>query len=145
MSVELKCVQEFWGNGNPKSEGFYLNGERHNSSGPAFLRWYANGQLEHEAYWLNGNRHNAAGPAFRRWWDNGQLYYESYLLNGTYHNAAGPAFRRWLANGQLACEEYWLDDERLPKAEWEARVKPAPCDGKVVEIEGRKYKLVAVR
>jgi antitoxin component YwqK of YwqJK toxin-antitoxin module len=95
MSVELTCVQEFWGNGKLLSEEFF-NSE--------------------------GNRHNAAGPAYRSWHENGQLVYESYYLKGERHNAAGPAFREWHENGQLAAEEYWLNGGQLPKAEWEAAV-----------------------
>jgi antitoxin component YwqK of YwqJK toxin-antitoxin module len=116
MSVELTCVQEFWENGRLMREWFTTS---------------------------YGRQHNDAGPAFREWHENGQLVYESYWLNGNRHNAAGPAVRRWHENGQLAVEEYWLNGMKLTKAEWEARVKPAPCDGKVVEIEGRRYKLVA--
>ena len=144
MSVELKCVQEFHENGKIKREEFRnSDGELHNEAGPAYREWHEDGQLEHESYWLNGNRHNAAGPAYREWHENGQLEYEGYWLNGNRHNAAGPAIRSWLANGQLEREAYWLNDRQLPKAEWEAAVNPAPCDGKVVEIEGRRYKLVA--
>ena len=121
MSVELKCVQEYYANGNPKSEEFFNS---------------------------DGENHNAAGPAYRRWNENGALVYESYWLDDNRHNAAGPAFRRWNGKGELEREEYWLNGKELPKAEWEAAVNPAPCDGKVVEIEveieGRKYKLVAV-
>jgi antitoxin component YwqK of YwqJK toxin-antitoxin module len=144
MSVELKCVQEFWGNGKLKREEFFnSDGERHNAAGLAFREWNENGQLAYEMYCLNGNRHNAAGPAYRQWHGNGQLAYEMYYLNGEFHNAAGPAYRYWHENGTLAIEEYWLNGRKLTKAAWEAAVNPAPCDGKVVEIEGRKYKLVA--
>jgi antitoxin component YwqK of YwqJK toxin-antitoxin module len=118
MSVELTCVQEYYANGKLKSEEFFNSeGKRHNAAGPAYREWHENGQLKHEEYWLNGKRHNDAGPAIRRWYENGQLWSEAYWING-----------RWLT-----------------KAEWEARVNPAPCDGKVVEIEGRKYKLVATK
>jgi antitoxin component YwqK of YwqJK toxin-antitoxin module len=134
MSVELKCVQSFWANGKLKSEEFFnSDGKRHNAAGPAVRSWHENGQLVYESYWLNGKRHNAAGPAVRYWYENGQLEYEMYYLHGKRHNATGPAYRRWDENGQLRLEEYWLNGRELTKAEWEAKVKPAPCDGVVVE------------
>ena len=144
MSAELKCVQEFHKNGKLKREEFFnSDGERHNESGPAYRRWHENGQLAREEFYLNNKLHNEHCPAVRRWHENGQLWREVYWFNGNPHNESGPAYRRWDENGQLVCEEYWLDWHILPKAEWEAKVKPASCDGKVVEIEGRKYKLVA--
>jgi len=135
MSVESKCVQSFWENGKLKSEEFFNSeGKRHNESGPAIRLWNENGQLWREEYWLNGELHNAAGPAYREWHENGQLAAESYWLNGEFHNSAGPAYRYWHENGVLEREEYWLDGRELTKAEWEAAVNPAPCDGVVVEM-----------
>jgi antitoxin component YwqK of YwqJK toxin-antitoxin module len=116
MSVELKCVQEFHENGKLKREEFFNS---------------------------DGERHNVAGSAARWWHANGQLACEYYYLNGKFHNEAGTTARWWNENGVLAYEEYWLDGRELTKAEWEVKVNPAPCDGKVVVIEGRRYKLVA--
>ena len=172
MSVELKCVQEFWGNGKIKSEEFrnqhgirhhaagpavrvwhengqiayemyYLNGELHTAAGLAYRSWHENGQLACEAYYLNGKLHNESGPAIREWCENGQLIWEICYRHGNRHNAAGPAHRAWHENGQLRLEEYWLDGHHLTKSYWETLVKPSPCDGQIVEIEGRRYKLVA--
>jgi antitoxin component YwqK of YwqJK toxin-antitoxin module len=94
--------------------------------------FWENGKLKSEEFFNSeGKRHNAAGPAARRWHANGQLASKSHYLNG-----------KWHATWPLISEEYWLNGQK-PKAEWEAKVNPAPCDGKVVEIEGRRYKLVA--
>jgi antitoxin component YwqK of YwqJK toxin-antitoxin module len=130
MSSELKCAREYWPNGNIMSEAF-LNpdGEIHKTDGPAIRRWYENGQLAYESCWMNDKLHNAAGPAIRRWYENGQLAYEEYWVNGEHHNVSGPAHRWWDKNGQLVREKYWLNGMKLMKSEWEAAVKPSPCDG----------------
>ena len=42
-------------------------------------------------------------------------------------------------------KEWWLDDNMLTQAQWKKAVKPkvASCVGKVVEVDGVKYRLVA--
>ena len=65
--------------------------------------------------------------------------YKSYYLNGLLNRTDGPAIER--ADGTKL---YYLNGQGLTKEEWEQRVKPPTCDGKIVEIEGKKYKLVEV-
>ena len=43
--------------------------------------WYSNGKLRYEGYYLNGQYHNTEGPAIN-WYENGKLSYEEYYLNG---------------------------------------------------------------
>ena len=70
-----------------------------------------------------------------RVYDNGDKW---WYLNGKRHREDGPAFEG--ADGS----KYWyLNGEQLTEAEFNRRMSKA-CSGKVVEIEGVKYKLVEV-
>ena len=88
-------------------------------------------------FWYNyqGQRHRVDGPACewaggsREWWQNDQL-----------HRTDGPAYedadgnRLWYLNGKLLSEE-----------EHRARTRPKDtCAGRVVEIDGVKYRLTAI-
>ena len=91
-------------------------------------------------WYLNGRYHREDGPAAieiangNKWW----------YLNGKYHRKDGPAVE--LANGT----KYWyLNGIYYSEANWKLEVaklhkRPDPCDGKEVDIDGKKYKLVAV-
>ena len=105
--------------------------------------YYDDGKLYSEKYRVDRKLHNPEGPAFRCWHSNGQLWYEIYYLNGQGHNPEGPAYRKWYANGQLTCETYWINGKKLTKEQFESRNKPS-CNDKVVEIDGKKYKLTAI-
>ena len=67
-------------------------------------------------------------------YDNGDKY---WYLNDQRHREDGPAIE--YADGR----KYWyLNGKELSEAEFNARTKPtASCEGKVVEIDGVKYKL----
>ena len=42
-------------------------------------------------------------------------------------------------------KHWYLNDKHLTEAEFNARTKPTPsCEGKVVEVDGVKYKLTKV-
>ena len=43
--------------------------------------WYENGKLKSEGYYLNNNRHREDGPAYQYWYVNDQSNIESYYLN----------------------------------------------------------------
>ena len=76
--------------------------------------------------------HREDGPAIER--ADG---YKAWYLNGKMHREDGPAIER--AAGYKA---WYLNGEQLSEAEFNARTKPAPsCEGKVVEVDGVKYKL----
>lgn len=91
---------------------------------------YDNGNKE---WFLNDKCHREDGPAIEyadgsKWW----------YLNGERHREDGPAIE--CADGT---KEWYLNDKELSEAEFNARTKPAPsCEGKVVEVDGVKYKLV---
>jgi len=61
-----------------------------------------------------------------------------WYLNGKRHREDGPA-SEW-ADG----EKYWyLNGVELAEADFNAKQKkPESCDGKLVEIDGKKYRLV---
>ena len=67
--------------------------------------------------------------------DNGD---KKWYLNGKLHREDGPAIE-W-AGGRRS---WWLNGKRLTEAEFNQRMSK-PCSGKVVEVEGVKYKLVEV-
>ena len=83
-------------------------------------------------YWhQNGHLHRTDGPAVEDA-DGSKYWYQ----NGQRHRTDGPASEN--ANGT----KYWhLEGEELTEAQFNARTKPS-CEGKVVEIDGKKYKLV---
>ena len=60
-----------------------------------------------------------------------------YNEQGQSHREDGPAIE-W-ADGD---KEWYINDKRLTEAEFNARTKS--CDGRVVEIDGKKYKLQAL-
>ena len=92
------------------------------------VRVYNNGD---KSWRLNGKLHREDGPAIE--YANGN---KCWYLNGKCHREDGPACE--YVNGT----KFWfLNGKKLTKEEFNAQVKDS-CDGKVVEIEGVKYKLV---
>jgi len=72
------------------------------------------------------------------------VVYESgtkfWYLNGKLHREDGPAIE--YANGD---KSWYLNNEKLTEEEWRAKLQPQPnWVGKVVEIDGKKYKLTEV-
>jgi hypothetical protein len=93
-------------------------------------------------------------------YDNGA---KEWYLNDQVHREDGPAYegvdgtKAWYLNDQLhredgpACEyadgtKYWyLNGKNLTEEEFNKRMKkPCKIDGKVVEIDGKKYKLTEI-
>jgi len=90
---------------------------------------YDNGSKE---WCLNGKLHREDGPAVEH--TNGT---KCWYLNGQRHREDGPAIE-W-AGGT---KHWYLNDKQLTEAEFNARTKPAAtCEGKVIEVDGVKYKL----
>ena len=109
-------------------KAWYLNGKRHREDGPAVK--YANGD---KCWYLNGERHREDGPAFE--YANGT---KAWYLNGELHREGGPAVER--TSGR---KSWYLKGEKLTEKEFKNRTNK-PCSGKVVEIEGVKYRLEEV-
>ena len=100
----------------------------HRDDGPAVE--HANG---YKAYCQNGKLHRDDGPAVE--YANGNKY---YYQNGELHRDDGPAIE--FADGD---KRYYLNNKHLTEAEFLARNVPS-CEGKTVEIDGKKYKLTAI-
>jgi hypothetical protein len=87
-------------------------------------------------WYLDGKLHRSDGPAVE-WADGSKFWY----LDGKLHRSDGPAVE--YANGDA---RFWyLDDKQLTQAQWKRAVNPkvASCVGKVVEVDGVKYRLIA--
>lgn len=108
---------------------WYLNDRLHREDGPAVEN--ANGSK----YWyLNGDLHRTDGPAVE-YADGSKEWY----LNGKRHRTDGPAVE-W-SDGS----KYWyLNGVELSETDWRKKTQKvnAPCVGKVVQVDGVKYKLV---
>jgi hypothetical protein len=103
--------------------------EFHREDGPAIE--YAKGN---KFWYLNGKRHREDGPAIE--WSNGD---KSWFINGMRHREDGPAVEH--VNGYKA---WWLNGIQLTEEEYNKRInqsKPISCNGKIVEIDGKRYKL----
>lgn len=76
--------------------------------------------------------HREDGPACE-WADGTKWWY----LNDKLHREDGPAIER--ADGT---KSWCLNGKQLTEAQFNTRTKKQPtCDGRVVEIDGKKYKL----
>ena len=107
---------------------WYLNDKLHREDGPA-VEW-ASGTK----YWyLNGKRHREDGPAIE--WANGN---KSWYRDDKLHREDGPAVE-WADGTRF----WYLDGKSLTKSEFMAHKKS--CNGKIVTIDGKQYKLTEVK
>jgi hypothetical protein len=85
-------------------------------------------------WYLNDKRHREDGPAVE--YSDGT---KEWYLNGKLHRTDGPAVD-WV-NGE---KSWWVNNKEYTEADWRKQIQKtkAPCVGKVVEIDGVKYKLV---
>ena len=109
---------------------WFLNGKLHRTDGPAME------DDEGTKYWyLNDSLHRTDGPAVE--WIDGT---KRWFLNGKCHREDGPAFE--YSDGS---KEWYLGGVKYTEAEWRKQIQKkvkSPCVGKVIEIDGVKYKLV---
>jgi hypothetical protein len=108
-------------------KSWYLNGKLHREDGPAIE--HSNGT---KRWYLNGNLHREDGPAIEH--PSGA---KSWYLNGKRHREDGPAIE--YSDGT---KSWYLNGEHLTKQDFLARTNS--YDGKVVEIDGKKYQLKEV-
>ena len=106
-----------------------LHGKLHREGGPAIER--ADGDKQ---WWFHGELHREDGPAIER-----AGGYKEWWLNGSRHREDGPAVE--YSDGS---KEWWLYDEELTEEEYRRRTSDQACNGKIVEIDGIKYKLTEV-
>jgi hypothetical protein len=114
---------------------WYLNGKLHREDGPA-IEW-PNGDKE---WWLNGKLHREDGPAIED--SDG---HKEWYLDGKLHREDGPAIE--YSDGDKL---WYLDDKKLTEQQHKAASKvrsitsKPTCEGKIVEIDGKKYELKGV-
>ena len=111
---------------------WYQNDKLHRLDGPAIE--YPNGS---KAWYQNGKLHRLDGPACELA-DGSKEWY----LNDKLHREDGPAIE-W-ADGS---KSWYLNGKGLSHAKWKkkvAKLNSPSCNGKVVEIEGKKYRLMEV-
>jgi hypothetical protein len=112
-----------------RSKYWYLDGKLHREDGPA-IEW-SDGD---KSWYLNGELHREDGPAVE--WSDGT---KSWYLNGKRHREDGPAVEDW--DGY---KEWYLDDKELTEQQHKAATSKHTCEGKIVEIDGKKYELKEV-
>jgi len=76
------------------------------------------------------------------YYKDGSVSFEYYYIDGEPHRVDGPAYIHYYKDGSVSFEHYYLDGKEYTKEEWEA--KTTTCSGKVVEIDGKKYKLTEI-
>ena len=108
---------------------WFLNDKLHCEDGPAIE--YAGGTKE---WYLNGKRHRTDGPAFECY--NGTKF---WYFNDELHREDGPAVE--YAGG---CKYWFLNNKEYTEVEWSKQTQKvkSSCVGKIVEVDGVKYKLV---
>jgi hypothetical protein len=85
-------------------------------------------------WYVDGKWHRVDGPAVE--YASGT---KCWYLDNKLHRVDGPAVE--YADGR---KEWWLDGKQLTESQWLEAVQPKPsCVGKVVEVDGVKYRLVA--
>ena len=106
---------------------WYQNGKLHRIDGPAIEQ--ANG---YRAWYQNDKLHRLDGPAIED--ADGDCY---WYQNDKRHRLDGPAIED--ANGYRA---WYIEGKKLSEKEFLQRT--STCNGKVIEYEGKKYKLQLV-
>ncbi len=84
-------------------------------------------------WYKDGKLHRVDGPACER--TNGT---KAWYIDGKIHRLDGPAIK-W-NSGE---DNWYIDDKPYTEEEFNKKMnkKITTCDGKVVEIDGKKYKL----
>jgi hypothetical protein len=95
------------------------------------VKVYSNGTME---WYLDGKRHREDGPAIE-----GSGGSKFWYLNDKFHREDGPAIE--CPDGDKV---WYLDGKRLTEQEHKAATSKPTCEGKIVEIDGKKYKLMGV-
>lgn len=107
---------------------WYLGGILHREDGPAITK--ADGT---KFWYLKGKRHREDGPA-AEYADGSKIWF----LDGKRHREDGPAIE--YPDGS---KSFYLNGNHLTEAEFLQRKQPS-CAGKIVEIDGKRYKLTEV-
>lgn len=109
-------------------KAWWVDGKRHRLDGPA-----VEGADGDKVWYVDGKLHRLDGPAFEN--ANG---HKEWYVDGKRHRLDGPAVEN--ADGY---KEWWVNGELMTEKEFNEYIKPKPsCEGKVVEVDGVKYRLV---
>ena len=119
---------------NNGTKRWYLDGKLHRKDGPA-----VEGSDGYKEWYLDGKRHREDGPAVE-----GSDGYKAWYLDGKRHREDGPAVEYGDGYGG-GYKEWYLDDEQLTKEEFNNKMSKPSCEGRVVEIDGVKYRLSKVK
>ena len=126
MSFKTYTVKVF----DDGSKEYWFEGKRHRTDGPA-IEW-ANGSKQ---YWFEGKLHRTDGPAAEYASGSKEYYFE-----GKFHRTDGPAIE--YAGGT---KYYYFKGKKVSESALKKLVAPEPdCSNKIVEIEGKRYKLVII-
>jgi len=88
-----------------------------------------------DQYWyLDGKWHRENGPAIKC--ANG---YKAWFMNGKRHREDGPAIEY-----PGGTKTWYLNGEKLTQGEFYSRISKNNCDGKIIEVDGKKYKLTEI-
>jgi hypothetical protein len=108
---------------------WYVEDKLHRLDGPA-----VEGADAYKAWYVDGKLHRLDGPAIE-YADN-----KAWYVDGKRHRLDGPAIE--YANGS---KSWYVDGKKMTEKEFNEYIKPKPsCEGKVVEVDGVKYRLVKV-
>ena len=109
-----------------------VDGKRHRLDGPAIE--YADGTKE---WWVNGELHREDGPAIE--YASGT---KCWYVNDKRHRIDGPSLEWWDGD-----KTWYIEGKKYTETQFNEKVKQLKnksCEGKIVEIEGVKYKLTSV-
>ena len=108
-----------------------LNGVLHREDGPAIE--FIDGS---KCWYRDGKPHRDCGLPACEWAYSGREWW----VNGKLHRIDGPA----IEDVEEDTFEFYIDGERYEQAEFNERVMRLFCQGKLVDIGGKKYKLCEV-
>jgi len=62
-----------------------------------------------------------------------------WYKEGKYHRIDGPA-----CEYSIGYKEWYLNDKEYTEADFKKEISKSPCEGKIVEIDGKKYTLTSL-
>jgi len=101
---------------------------------------YDDGSIDYQEWRKDGKRHREGGPAILSYYQGGSIYHQEWYKDGKRHREAGPAHISYNQDGSIFHQSWYKDGKQLTKEEFES----GSCAGKIVEIDGKKYKLEEV-
>ena len=106
-------------------------GQYHRVDGPAII------DGDYQEWWVEGKLHRVDGPAII----DGDR--QEWCKEGKRHRLDGPA----IIDGDV--QEWWIDGVQYTKEQFDEKIrqmKQSPsCEGKIVEIDGKKYRLSEIK